>query len=106
LESLSQKVGTEHWSRFCAREQKPDVCRFFLSIWTFASLLGIVFDLFVPFGRTVETQNVLQRWFWRLRGVWPIFVTCRSILNLSSEFGCVLQVFFFVTAVLTRAFFI
>jgi hypothetical protein len=24
---------------------------------TFAYLLGIVFDLFVPFGRTVETQR-------------------------------------------------
>jgi hypothetical protein len=96
LESLSEKVGTEHWSRFCAREQKPNVCLFFLSIWTFAYLLGIVFDLFVPFGRTVETQNVLQRWFWRLRGVWPIFVTCRSSLDMSSEFDRVLQGSFFL----------
>jgi hypothetical protein len=101
-ESWLQRVGiivAKSWDRtlvalLCTRT-KTRRLSFFLSILTFAYLLGIVFDLFVPFGRTVETQNVLQRWFWRLRGVWPIFVTCRSSLDMSSEFGRVLQGFFF-----------
>jgi hypothetical protein len=102
----SRKLVAARWNH-CRKKLGPNIGRasvhenknqtfvVFLSILTFAYLLGIVFDLFVPFGRTVETQNVLQRWFWRLRGVWPIFVTCRSSLDLSSEFGRVLQGFFF-----------
>ena len=39
------KVGTEHWSRFCAREQKPDVCPFFCRSWP----LLIFLELFLTF---------------------------------------------------------
>jgi hypothetical protein len=63
-ESWLQRVGiivAKSWDRtlvalLCTRT-KTRRLSFFLSILTFAYLLGIVFDLFVPFGRTVETQR-------------------------------------------------
>ncbi len=100
-ENWLKRIGiivSKSWGRILVtnmrRERKIRRPSHFLSIMTFAHLLGIVLILFVFFRRTVRGQDVLKRCFWRLRGVRPIFVTCCSILDLSCDFGCVLQGFF------------
>ncbi len=80
--SWLQRVGiivAKSWDRtlvalLCTRT-KTRRLSFFCRSWPLLISLELFFDLFVPFGRAVETQNVLQRWYWHLRGMWPIFVT-------------------------------